>query len=110
MGVKKTFRAKTGFSLIEVVIALVIVSVVTVGGFEFLRYCRKFVLDSQIKLAALNIVKGEFERTAGCPNALLEDSEEDISSRLPQGCTGTRRVSVTERDDYYIVAITVSWE
>lgn len=54
-------RKKSGVTLIEVIIAMVVIAIIAVGAFSFFEHCQRFIVDSQLRLIAVNFVRETME-------------------------------------------------
>jgi len=91
---------KKGFTLIEVIVAIVVIAVISLGGFEFFKYCRIFTVDTEFRLMDMNRARGAMEEVYMDP--------EPKSSTNPDG-VWEKVVEVTDSEDekYKIIKVKV---
>ena len=102
-----------GFTIIETIIALIIIVIIAVGAFEFLQYCQRFLIDSDLRLMAVNLARETMEEQYW--NLDLADITD--SDPLPDGVLkdkhgGERNYSIADdpTGTYKTIKITIDWD
>ncbi|GEM_PF-2062932 len=93
-----------GFSVIEAIIAIMLIAVVAVASFEFFKYCMIFTVDTELKLMAVNSAREAMEKVYMDPDPESALSEEVT---LAPGHVWDRKVTVTPETDYKVVTVTI---
>jgi len=116
-------RKTKGFTLIEVLVGIILIAVISVAAFEFFRYCRRFIVDAELRLSATNFARETMERHSW--NAEITDTTDwrtyrdlpvggEFGSRLRDEYEGSRlyRGEDGGSDDYKYkrIRVKVSWE
>ena len=118
IGMKKT----KGFTLIEMLVGIIVISIISVGAFEFFRHCRRFIVDAELRLSAVNFSRETMEgHSWNTEIAETEDWQDDrdlpaggeFGSRLYDEYDGARQYKVETKTgttgDYKIIEVKVSW-
>ena len=98
-----------GFTLVEVLIAIIVIAIIAVAAFEFFRYCQRFILQAELKLMAVNLAREKMEE-------LYWDSDPPEPPAVPEDIMLTTSHSF-ERNytigdstgNYKIIDVTISW-
>ncbi|MFC1576648.1 prepilin-type N-terminal cleavage/methylation domain-containing protein [Candidatus Omnitrophota bacterium] len=107
-----------GFTIIEALIAIIIIAAVSAVAFEFFFYCRSFVLDSNWYYRALNHARETMEEsyfdstltpTVNPTNVPLPATAatDEFTDKFP-GATRTIHVQ-GDRTDYQKIIVSVRW-
>lgn len=51
-----------GVTIVELIFGIIIIAIISVAAFEFFRYCRRFIVESEIRLGAVNFARETMER------------------------------------------------
>ena len=109
---------KRSFSLVELVIAMAVMAVAVICSLAFYKFCDKcFIVDTTVRLQAVNFARETMEGlyyldyndsnlSAGANDDL--PSTGDFSG-LKTIYGGARSYAVTDKADYKVVQVTVSW-
>jgi len=54
-------RKLTGISLLEMIVAIVIMAILAIAAFSYFHYCHRFIVDSQLRLKAVNLASETME-------------------------------------------------
>ena len=77
-------KGRKGFSLIEAVVALILIGIIAVSGFEFLRHCQKFLTHfARTNLEAAELARETMEAIYWGPG--LEVTPDGIHVDIPDG-------------------------
>ena len=104
----------------EMLVGIILIAIISVGAFEFFRHCRRFIVDTELRLSAANFSRetmeghswnteiaetGDWQDDTGLPTG------EEFGSRLYDEYSGARQYKVeTSADgDYNIIEVKVSW-
>ena len=118
-----------GMTLIEIIIAVLLITITIIGSLQFLVYCNKFAFDADTKEMASNFARETMEglyqkdyddlipNTPGIPYpATIVNGQNFDTSRLCTQHSGTRTYSVSpEQQDsvtgayYKIITVDVTW-
>jgi len=101
-------KRKKGFTLVEVVIAMIMIAIIAVTGFEFLRHVQYFIIVAGEELVALNLAREKTEELYW-DSDLKEMSPvtDDVSDYLPGG-RRTYSVGNSAGGDYKIISVSVT--
>lgn len=77
-------KKSSGLSLVELIVTIIVIGVISVAGFEFFRYCPRFLKGSGVRLAALNFVREAMERRAWDQNT-ADTADWAADTPLPTG-------------------------
>ena len=102
----------TGFSLLEIMITVILIAIVAVSAFAFLVYCGHFTAQTDAKMTAANFARETMEDLYMINyNSLPSNGSPALptGSRLHDSYNGTRIYAVTDKADYKMIAVTVSW-
>lgn len=104
-----------GFTLVEVIIAMMIIATISFGGFGFFQYCKRFVVDSELRLTAINLARETMEKLYW--NDTLEETADRVDDELPPEAfqddySGGRSHLITTDAEgkYKIIEVTVNWD
>jgi len=113
---------KKGFSLLEAMIAMVLIAVVVLANFEFFRYSYRMINYAKLRLTAVNLARESMEELywqADPPDTTDEEDPILLSGEINPGdlyCElrdshgGTRKYSVDGSNGRYkITTVTVEW-
>lgn len=98
-------RKNKGFTLIEVMIAMVVIITGAIVGFEFFRYCQEYTTNIKLNTVALNRARQIMEYNYWNPTPTSKTYPG--IDELPADNTG--KVIIVDRGDYKTVAVTVTW-
>ncbi|MEE9500429.1 MAG: type II secretion system protein [Candidatus Omnitrophota bacterium] len=111
-----------GFTVIEMLVSIILIAIISVGAFEFFGHCRRFIVDTELRLSAANFSRETMEghswnfEITNTTNSDWEDDAalptgEEFGSRLYEEYSGARQYKVeTSADgDYNIIEVKVSW-
>lgn len=100
-------NSENGFSLIEVLIALVILVIVILGGSLYFFYGRLGIKREEYRRVALELASQRLEELKAGDYGAIPDNEETTVNLSSE--TFTTKVISTEEDGYKKIAVTVSW-
>jgi prepilin-type N-terminal cleavage/methylation domain-containing protein len=105
---------KKGVTLVEVMVAIVIFTIVMVGGFVFFFFGRSYIAHSNHQRMALELTKEKIEMWKGSTYASIPSTQNESSISLG-GVQFTRNTSAPETHDtdgsvYKQLTITTSWQ
>lgn len=117
------FKNKIGSSLIEVILAMVIIAVAVVVTLDFYKHCQKnFILSSKLRMAAADFARETVEEMYWLDpsNPNLNTTTEAVSKALPSTgdfaelydrYAGARTYTIAQETDanYKVVEVKVSW-
>lgn len=106
-----SLNSESGFSLIEVSIALLILSIVIAGGGLFFFYARCAIVREGHRRAALQIATQEIEELKGTPYEKILESmpfPKEEADNLPPGNIVTTEIQ--DLGGYLEVSVTVNWQ
>lgn len=110
---KRKLKLVRGFTLLEVAIALAVLFIIAVGSFEFFRYCKHFILDTEARFKAVNLARDTMEKYYYNFDMSPSSGDEPLPNPSPEGnfgiIGGTRNYSITDNGKYYTVTVTVNW-
>ena len=112
-----------GVTLIELISGIVIVAIISVASFEFFRHCQRFIVDSEIRLGAVNFARETMEfHSWDVEIGYTTDEDWENDTLLPTSGTfgrirdvygGTRQYRVKqdteETGDYKVIDVKVNW-
>ncbi|MFA5142822.1 MAG: type II secretion system protein [Candidatus Omnitrophota bacterium] len=112
---------RAGVTLIELVIAVMIIAVAAIASFQFLVYCDKFVSRATDRIVAANLARETMEMFYGRDYDSLGTGSGSVS--LPAGnilssrhTNVKREYRINEHTDsgtgnvYKVILVTVSWD
>ncbi|MDD5454618.1 MAG: prepilin-type N-terminal cleavage/methylation domain-containing protein [Candidatus Ratteibacteria bacterium] len=104
-------NSKAGVTLVEVMVAIIIFTIVMVGGFVFFFYGRSYIAHSNHQRMALELTKEKIEicKAFGYDSVVLDPG----TGVLLGGIQFTRSVAVNETSlngTYKTVTVTTSWQ
>jgi len=106
----------------EVLVAMVLITIIVIGTLEFCIFCQKnFLINSTLRLMAVNFAREQMEELyflgpndpaldsgAGTNNTLPEAGE--FADTLRTKYSGQRSYTVTQPDsNYKVIQVTVTW-
>lgn len=108
------------FTIIGLIVGFIVIAITSLAAFEFFRYCRHFIVDSELRLAATNFARETIEELdwdAGIENTTGWPTDKDLPDtgfgrRLQNEYDGERLYNVEDAatGDYKIIKVKVSWE
>lgn len=112
--------SRRGFTLVELIVAMMLISIIIVVGLQFLVYCQRFIIKSGTKLVAANFARETMEELyqddyysasldVGAESKPLPTGVE-FASNLADQYGGSRECTVTEDADYKVITVTVEWD
>jgi len=123
-------RKLTGISLVEMIVAIVIMAILAIAAFSYFHYCHRFIVDSQLRLIAVNFASETQEREYWAPTFwetpdidgdTHPDWRAEAADALPTGAEpGSRlrdnyigfreyRITATAGDQYRVIETRVGW-
>ena len=98
-------RKSKGFTLIEVMIAMIVIIMGAIVGFEFFRYCKEYTTNIKLDTVALNRARQimEYKYWDPTPTSKTYPGIDELPG------TDRGEVVVADRGDYKTVAVTVTW-
>jgi len=107
-------KRKKGFTLIEAMVAMVLIAVVVVANFEFFRYSYRLINYAELRIKASNLARETMEELYWNPD--LADTNGDSmdynfeeSDQFRVDHSGARIHSVNDTNDYKVITVTVKW-
>ncbi|MEI6863382.1 MAG: prepilin-type N-terminal cleavage/methylation domain-containing protein [Candidatus Omnitrophota bacterium] len=114
-----------GMTLVEIIVAVLLITITTVGSLQFLIYCNKFAFGADTKIMASNFARETMEGLyresydllipGSYPATVVTGQGFDTSSLCTQyGGTRTYSISPVLHDsvtntDYKTITVTVTW-
>ena len=96
----------SGFTLVEMLMAMLVFTVVMLFGFSFFEFGRKAISKAEKKEIAIEIASGKLETAkAGLYGLIVNES----NSEIIEGCTYYCQLTVTDNVSYKIIQETVTW-
>ena len=95
---------KKGTTLVELIMAMVIIAIVAVSALEFFNFCQKnFIIPVKPKLVASNFAREKMEEQYWQPGALLNDGTSataplsgwTMTSTISTNPAGYKKIDVT---------------
>ena len=102
-------RHSGGFSLVEMVTALVIFSVAVVATIEIFMMCLRSTGTSLNHTRAVFLAQGLIEETLGEGTVMAEEESGELDEGFP-GAAWTREIVESDTAGLYEVRVTVTWE
>ncbi|MDD5135862.1 MAG: prepilin-type N-terminal cleavage/methylation domain-containing protein [Candidatus Omnitrophica bacterium] len=110
---------KAGMTLIEIIVAVIIIAIAGITSFQFLVYCDKLVMQANSKIVAANFAR-EIAETLYQKDydALVSGSGYPagipaLGVRLYKGVgsydIGTEQVDALTNTQYKVITVTVTW-
>ncbi|GEM_PF-2894730 len=110
MGDKKVKNSR-GFTLIETMIAIIILGITALGGIFFLFSSSQFVTDFESDLKGVNLAKETMERfTWRMPQDWIEESGEDPvpgAGNFGSFVNAARRYQIEDKGSYKLLEVSV---
>lgn len=108
-------KNKKGLSLVEIIIAMVVIATISVATFEYFWHCRRFILNTDLRLMAVGFARETIEELYWDDD--LTETPGPVDDPLPAGVLGNpphngyRNYTVDNNstNDYQIITITVGW-
>lgn len=104
--------SKNGFSLLEIIVAMLILSIVTAGSFSLYVTAQKFLTDARIRTQMAERTSSVLEELNGrvAAGAILTDSLTEILQR--EGLDGQCSYQVEDNNDIsgQTVTLTLRWD
>lgn len=97
--------AKSGFTIIECIISLLLLAIIMVGGMAFYTYASQYTRGAVHKKAALEIANTKMEEIRSNGYASLPDPATLPLSGLWQGPLNISIASLTGEEDIYVYGI-----
>jgi len=106
-----------GFTLIEILIAMVIIAITSIVTLEFYVFCQKnFIVKPQLRLMAVNFSRDSMEDyyfnsslTAGASTPALPSTNTNIGDPLLDNYGGTETITITNKTNYKIIETLITW-
>ncbi|MFA5142818.1 MAG: prepilin-type N-terminal cleavage/methylation domain-containing protein [Candidatus Omnitrophota bacterium] len=110
---------RAGMSLVEIIVAMVIIAIATIASFQFLVHCDKFVIMADNKVAAANFAREIME------DYYQEDYDDlavgshsvsiaALASRLHNGTgsyeIGSEKTESATSTKYKVITVKVGWD
>ncbi|UCD54599.1 MAG: type II secretion system protein [Candidatus Omnitrophota bacterium] len=110
-----------GFTLVELLIGVIIIAITSVAAFEFFRHCRRFIVETELRLGAANFARETIEvldwntditDTTGWQNDRDLPTGEEFGSSLRDEYEGSRlyRIEDGATSGYKKISVKVTWE
>ena len=112
-----------GVTLVELVIGIVIIAIISVASLEFFRHCQRFIVDSEIRLGAVNFARETMDlrswnTNVGDPTGWLDEPlplpTGGTFGRIRDDYSGTRQYRIQSdtggTGDYKVIKVRVSWD
>ena len=110
-----------GVTLVELIVGIVIIAVISVASLEFFQHCRRFIVDSEIRLGAVNFARETMELrawdteitdTTGWQNDRDLPAGAEFASGIRDNYGGSRlyRVEDGATGDYKVIKVKVGWD
>jgi len=115
---------KAGFSLIEAILAIILIVITAVGAFSYMVYCSRLTLQADTRIVAANFaretVEDLYKRNYSDPR-LNETTGDGLSDPLPSAPvfggafrsrhpTATRKYTIDDMGDYKLITVKVTWD
>jgi len=103
---RKTIK---GFTLIEVMVTIIIITTILVGAFEFFRHCQRFIVDPELRLIAINYA---LETMEDCCWTIANPPLVPLpAGTLRDLYAGARTYTITpdSTNNYDIIEVIVDW-
>ena len=105
-----------GFTLAELIIAMVLIGIVVVVGLQFLVYCQRFIIRSGTKLVGADFARVTMEElyqdhydslNVGTELKPLPTEDGEFGGDVADQYVGSREYTVTEKTGYKVIEVTV---
>ena len=99
----------TGFTLVELIIAMVIIAIVSVCSLEFLRFCQKnFISNAESRFMAANYARETMEGLYWLPSSELVDvTASPVPLPVGSNLSATRTYTVSPRNGYKVITVLI---
>lgn len=101
-------RHRTGFSLVEMVVALMIFGVGVLATMEVFALCLRSSATSVNHSRAVFLAQGLMDETLAEGELIAGEDNGELEEILPEG-SWTREISETDTSALYEVRVTVAW-
>jgi prepilin-type N-terminal cleavage/methylation domain-containing protein len=109
-------KKRRAFTLLELIITTVLLSVVVLGGFAYFRYAKRYIAEIELRLQAINLARETMEELYWKTSAELDRG--NYPDPLPAGIfpaytanTSRQWTTVNSPDGRYrIITSTVRWQ
>jgi prepilin-type N-terminal cleavage/methylation domain len=112
-------KKNKGFSIVEVIVAMIIMSITVISSFEFYRFCMKnFIMDARYHMMGSDFARGAMEQkyflntkdfdalgSTGLPVSVALP----IGSELKDTRSGTMSYTITQETGYKTIETKVIW-
>ena len=115
------YKKSRGFTLVEIVVAMMIVAISIVATLEFYRFClKRFIGDSRLNLEATDFGRDKMEELYFVNSANLSDGT--VTESLPDSIPGVfpnelkddyggaGQYTVTSKTGYKVIETKVDWD
>jgi prepilin-type N-terminal cleavage/methylation domain-containing protein len=99
-----------GFTLVELLLAIVLLAILTIGGLNFFVYGRSDINREGHRRVALELASQKFEELKADGYALVISEDESNLSLDNISCLRTTSVTEIEIGELKEVTVTVSWD
>lgn len=107
---------KSGMSLIEIMVGMILIAIIAITALGFSVYCNKFAMQTDLRLDATNFARETMESkywlTGLALTPLVADNTTGsfAGSRLRTNYNGQRQYAVTNTDpNYNVLSVIVTW-
>ena len=115
-------NTKTGFSLIEAIMAIILIAIAVVGSLSYMAYCNRLTLQANARIVAANFARetmeGLYKKDYPGLGVTTGDGLSDplpgatafggaFLSRYP---TATRKYTITDMGGYKLIIAKVTWD
>ena len=102
---KSGMKKVKGFTLVEVITAMIVIAIIALAAFEFFVYCQRFIVNADLRLMAVNSARARMENAYWDPNV---SSEGAVPITLVPGHVWDRSLNVTAgQGDYEVITVTI---
>lgn len=104
-------KSRNGFTLVEVLAAIVIISIILIGVVNLLHFTNKTAYSNNAKLVSINLAKASIERIKLQPEAYFDlgniiDTTYTSNNCVPKDCSSLYQLKVN--DQTYEVKLQIS--
>ena len=97
---------RKGFTLIEVMIATIVIAIISVASFEFFMQSARLLRSPLTRLECVNAAREKTEEVYWELNPMPEAA---VPITLPSGRAATQEVIVTDEGDYNVITVKITW-
>ncbi|MCX5667779.1 MAG: prepilin-type N-terminal cleavage/methylation domain-containing protein [Candidatus Omnitrophica bacterium] len=115
-------NTKAGFSLIEVIIAIILIAIAAIGALSYIVYCNHLTLQVSARIVAANFARetmeGLYKKDYPGLNVTAGDGLSDPlpgatafgGAFLSRYSTATRKYTITDMGGYKLIIAKVTWD